>query len=232
MKRDRSGDPPKSAAELMADLQRDPAFLAREHERKGKQGEAVSEYRQAASELLKELSAEGFSVETVGELRHRQIEYQRAIPLLLRWLPRVSNPHVKEDIVRTLSVPWARPTAARALLEEFERPDAPAPLKWAIGNGLEVVADGSVVPDLLRIVRERRHGKAREMVVLALANAKGHAGVIETLIDLLDDSEVAVQATIALGKLGAAAARPHLEAVSKSAKGLLKKEAKRALEKL
>ena len=232
MKRNRTGDAPKSAAELMAELQRDPAFVSRERERARKQADITAEYRRAASELLNELSTMGLQVESVGSLRDEGLDYRKAIPLLVSWLSRASNPSVKEDIVRTLSVPSARPIAARALVAEFERPNTPDALKWAVGNALEVVADDSVIADLLRLARDRQQGKARQMVVVALGNAKMNGAVTEALIELLCDDEVAVHAAIALGRLGDVTARPHLEAIAKKSKGLLKKEAKRALDKL
>lgn len=233
MKRDRTGDAPKSAAELMAELQQDPAFMAREQERKHAQGRNVAEYREAAADLLKELAAAGFVVESVGELRHKRVDYRKAVPMLLSWLPRLTNAHVKEDVVRTLSVPCAQPMAARPLIVEFERPGASDALKWAIGNALEVVADDSVMPDLVRLARDQKHGKSREMAVLALGNASAVDGPhVDALIELLHDPQVAVQAAIALGKLEASSARPHLESIAREATGLLKKEAKKALAKL
>ena len=60
---------------------------------------------------------------------------------------------VKEAMVRALSVPFAR-GAAPMFVTEFERaaPDQDA-LKWALGNGLSVVADDAVFESVAGLLR-------------------------------------------------------------------------------
>jgi hypothetical protein len=81
----------------------------------------VARNRQDAAPIIAELREAGFSVESFRELLTKKLDFRAAIPLLLAWLPRVTNADVKESIVRTLSVPFARPIAARPLVEEFRR---------------------------------------------------------------------------------------------------------------
>jgi hypothetical protein len=228
--RNRSGDAPKAAAELMAELEQDPDFVARNEQRKREQEENIKEYRQAAAPVLAALSEIGFNVDSIGDLRRMRIKYERAVPVLLQWLPEITDPRVKEDIVRTLSVPWAQPCAARPLINEFERVADPTgtDLRWAIGNALEVVADESVLDELLRLAADRRYGRAREMVVLGLGKMKDPRAV-NVLIDLLFDEEVAGHAVMALGKLRATAARTHVERFLNHPKTWVRKEAKKAL---
>src|SRR5262245_44823998 len=136
--RDRSEDPPKSAAELMAELQQDPESIARMRAQQRQRRASVESYAHAAAPLLKDLAAIGFHLDTVGDLRHCRTEYRSAVSTLLHWLPRILDLNVKEDIVRTLSVPWAKPDAAWGLIEAFETADDPAQagLRLTIANGL------------------------------------------------------------------------------------------------
>jgi hypothetical protein len=116
--------------------------------------------------------------------------------VLLDVLPRVTLPAVEEAIVRPLTTPYARPDAARALLDEFRRTadaDRPA-LKWAIGNALSVVTTPAHADELLELAGDRRHGAGRGMVVERLGRISGDRRVEEMLIGLLDDPEVAFQA--------------------------------------
>jgi hypothetical protein len=230
MSRDRSGDRPKTAAELMAELQQDPEYVARERSPRQQQQENVQLYASAAEPVLADLEEGGFHVQSVGELRQSGAHYRKAIPTLLRWLPLVSYPPLKEDIVRALSVPWARPGASRALIEEFRRADdeASAGLSWAIANALEVVADDDVLDDLVRLVRDPGYGKAREMLALALGNMKSPRAV-SVLRELLRDDELVGHAVMALGKLGAAAALPDLEGLVQHPKKWVREEARSAL---
>ena len=115
---DRSKNPPKSAAELMTELRKDLKYTVRMQQREEQQRVNAENYSRAAEPVLKELGARGFRVNTIGELRQSNAEYRAAVPILLHWLSRISDPQVKEDIVRTLSVPWAKPAAAPAVVRK------------------------------------------------------------------------------------------------------------------
>ena len=186
--------------------------------------------------VLAELAEVGFPVASLTELRTSGMRYRPAVPVLLHWLPMVSDPVVKEDLVRALSVPWARPAAARPLIDEFVGVDDDADptgteLRWAIGNALSIVADDSVFDDLVRLVENRSFGKARQMVVLGLGRSK-RSEVVPLLIGLLDDDDVSGHAVKALAKLGAQDARPELERMVSDPRSWVRKEAQKALAKL
>ena len=113
--------------------------------------------------LLDELAEVGFPVVSLTELRTSGVRYRAAVPVLLWWLPVMSDRRVKEELVRALSVPWARPVAALPLIAEFGRVDERVDptgtgLRWAIGNALSVVADDSVFDELVRLVEVSHPG--------------------------------------------------------------------------
>lgn len=228
MTRDRSNDPPKSAADLMAELQRDPDFVRRARERTQQQDEHQTSYRRAIQPVLEELSAGGVWVTDLRELRTRDAtEYRGAVPVLLRWLNRVTDVAVKQDIVRTLSVPYAAPAAARPFVEEFRRATTGG-LRWAVANGLAVVADDGVFKDVAGLVTDARYGKAREMLAVALGNMQP-PGAVDVLINLLRDEDVAGHAAIALGKLRAFAALEPLKTLAPHRQEWVREEAKKAI---
>lgn len=230
LKRDRSKDAPKSAAELMAELNADPDYVARMRQRDRQQTENVDNYRRAAEPILLELAASGFKVQSLGELRHSGTEYPAAIPILLRWLPKVENAQVKEDLVRTLSVPWAAPEAVPVLISEFQKSDDQPHdgLRWAIANGLAVTADDAVFDQLVALVTDRKYGKEREMLALALGNCHDPRAV-DVLIALLTDEQVVGHAVMAIGKLKPRAARSHVQELLKHPKDWVRAEATKAL---
>jgi hypothetical protein len=88
--------------------------------------------------LLADLRAAGFAVDVVSDLFGKRFAYRRAVPILLKWLPRAGSESLREEIVRALSVKWARPAAAPALLELFPRVEDPGGLgsRWVIANAL------------------------------------------------------------------------------------------------
>jgi hypothetical protein len=221
-----------SAAMLMDQLAKDPEHLRRMQIQKDAQREASEQHRHATLPIIEGLKAAGFSVDSLDELRSSGVPYKAAIPVLLKWLSLVAESGSKESIVRALSVPWAKPIAARPLVDEFKKqPEGMSSLKWAIGNALAVVAENSITDDLFEITRDKRHGKAREMVVVALGNLSDPRAV-EVLMNLLDDDEVCGHAIIALANLKAREAVPQIERFTKHPKPWLRKEAKKAISKL
>ncbi len=230
MKRDRSKDAPKSAAELMAELNADPDYVARMRQRDRQEAENVDSYRRAAEPILRELAASGFNVQSLGELRYSGAEYPAAVPHLVRWLPKVENAQLKQDLVRTLSVPWAAPEAVPALILEFQRSDGQQRegLRWAIANALAATVDDVVLDQLVALVTDRKYGKAREMLALALGNCRDPRAV-DVLIALLADDQVVGHAVMALGKLKPKAARSHVQELLKHPKDWIRAEATKTL---
>jgi hypothetical protein len=222
-----------SAADLLKQLQADPTFVAQAEERDKIRRDVIRDNREAAAPVIAELVALGFSIESLAELRDRGTECGAAVPVLMRWLPEVQNLDVKQDIVRCLSIPSARPRAAPVLIAEFRnsRDETPTGLRWAIGNALDVVADDSVFDDMVELAKERAYGKAREMVVLALGNMTDPRAP-RVLVDLLANDEVAGHAIMALGKLRAVSARSNVEQFLRHPREWIRKEAKRAIERI
>jgi HEAT repeat protein len=219
----------KTAGELAAELRQDPDFMARQRENLERELSNRRMYREAASPLLAELASVGYPVRTVGELRQLGREYGTAVPVLSRWLSRIEDRYVKEDVIRSLSVPWARP-AAQALIEEYRTvtDDTGTGLRWAIGNALETIADDRVFDDVASLAKDQSYGRAREMVVAALGNMHDRRA-LPLLLELANDPAVAPYALIGLGKLGAEEARPVVSRFLDHPEAWVRREAKRAL---
>lgn len=232
MSLDRTGDPPKSADELMTELERDPEYQARIAAKERVRLARVAQNREDAAPVIADLRRAGFEVDSVRELLTKKLDFRKAIPLLLGWLPRIANADVKESIVRTISVPFAKPVAARPLAEEFRRTqEGAASLRWAIGNALDVVADDSVADDMIELAKDRRYGKAREMVVSGLGNLSD-VRVVPVLLELLKEEDVCGHALAALAKLKPPSARPYIEPFLKHAKPHVRSAAKKALARI
>jgi HEAT repeat protein len=227
---------PKSARELADELHGSPDWAARASAIEHKRLANVRRYASAAKPLLSELRAAGYTVGSVAELLHGWGRYEDAIPILVSWLPRINYPALREDVVRALSVPWAR-QALPALIKAFRTvpPDQDpngTGLRWAIGNALEILADKSSLPELIELARDASFGRARQMVVLGLAKPRDPRA-IETLVELLDDEDVAGYAAMALGRLRAKQARVPLERLaSEGSLPWIRSEAAKALAKI
>jgi HEAT repeat protein len=192
--------------------------------------------REEEDKLVTEaLNRLGMDVASVFDLMKWKQPYSAAVPILLEHLPKVQDSGIKEGIIRVLTTKEARGQAGPALITEF-RATAPGQradltLKWAIGNALSIVANDSDFADLVELVKDKQHGRSREMLAVALGNMRNPAAV-NVLIELLNDEEVAGHALMGLAKLKAQEARSHIVPFLAHPKAWVRKEASRALAKL
>jgi len=211
-------------------------------------------FRALSKPIIDELSGLGYHVESLGELRHQGKPWKSALPALLRWLPKIDNPDVKEEIVRCLSVPWLGNTGTALLIEEFKKyaPILPNPtnprvdnqlrelpqeerkigpffsLAWAIGNALSIVDVKGFENQIIELCRNPAYGMSRQMLVLGLARFHS-AGAEDAALKLLDDETVKLHAIIALGKMKSRRALRELENLLTEKKPGIRREARKAI---
>ena len=104
-------------------------------------------------------------------------------------------------------------------------------LKWAIGNTLEILATDKYADELISLASDKKHGSARQMIVVGLGRLKSPQ-VVDVLIGLLDDEEVCGHAVMALGKLKAIKSAPKLKALREHPKRWIKTEVNKALKRM
>ncbi|MDE1946606.1 MAG: hypothetical protein KGI23_01835 [Patescibacteria group bacterium] len=161
--------------------------------------------------------------------------YPAAVPVLLEHLPSVQDMGIKEGIVRALTVKEARGKAGSALVAEFRAvppsPNANIGLKWAIANALSVVSTDAIFGDIVALVKDKQHGKSREMLAVALGNMRNPAAV-DVLIELLNDDEVAGHALMALRRLKAHKALAYIERFVSHPKSWIRSETLKTIKDL
>jgi hypothetical protein len=221
-----------TASDLIIQQQSDPVFAARQKNLAERRSNLIAHRKLIEAPIVNDLKNAGFVFDSIDELRRSGISYPLAIPILLHWLSLITDSHVKESIVRTLSVPFAKPLASQALINEFKKISLnEAHLKWAIGNALSITAENSIANELYDVALDARHGKSREMIVLALGNISEPCA-IEVLIKLLEDDEVCGHAIKALAKLKAQKAFKKIEFFLNHPKTWIRNEAIKAIKKL
>ena len=219
--------------------------------------ERVQKYLAIVGPLLEELTKLGYEINTLDDLRHQGKPWKTALPVLLRWLPRIEDPSVKESIVRCLSVPWVGNKATAELIEEFKKyaPILPKPtnpwvgnrlreipeeekklgpyfsLAWAIGNALSIVDVKGFERQFIELCRNPKWGAARQMLVLGLGRLQSSEAEI-TALDLLNDEQVQVHAIGALGKIKSKRALFELEKLLTDKRAAIRKEARKAIAKV
>lgn len=229
----------RTAGEVLDELEQNPEYVEAQRQETARREANRRRYAEAAAGVLRDLEAAGFSVATMADLRRRGVGNRRAVPTLVKWLPKITYLPLKRDLIVTLGSSWARPAAARPLVEEFRRinpaedEEPGTDVRWTIGDALDRVADESVLDDLIEIATDTRHGYHRGLVVTALGRMrKARQRVLPVLLELLNDPEVGPHAVIGLGKLKAPEARPAIERFLDHPDPWVRTETKRALAKL
>lgn len=195
-----------------------------------------------AEPLLAALEAAG--IDTVdfgrfGEAAFTTFDFDRAVPILVDWLPRIDDPRVKDAMVRSLTGQrTARGEGTRRLIAEFRRPEyaEETSLRWAIGNALATLAGPADADAIIELLRNASSGMSRQMLCDALSRTKDPRRV-DVLIDLIDDDTVAGHAILALRRIGRGTfplperTRPMLEALlaRRSATEFAQRQARAAL---
>ena len=163
----------RTAGELQELLLADPEYQARKREIEAELQKGLAERKAAEAPLVKALNERGaVCVESVWQLVNSPEQYPQAIPILLEHLQRPYPDDVLEGIARALAVPDA--IVGWPLLLRLFRDSGEQRLngvKTAIGCALAAAATERVVPDLIELVRDRRHGEHRIVFLEALANS-------------------------------------------------------------
>jgi hypothetical protein len=226
----------KSHQEVVRQVINSPQFRALQEERYLELKDHIEALRNAEAPLLAELAEAGFDVDTVQDLYQRRYDYRAAIPILLKWLPRVEYPTAKTLIARALEDRWARPQAAKPLIREFRKitdttESDVSVLKDAIACALEVVADDSVFDDIVELVHDVTHHDRSGPLVASLGRMKDPRAV-DVLIELLGDETLTVWALIGLRRLAPEGCRAHVEPFLASSNRAWRNEAKKLIAKL
>lgn len=119
-----------------------------------------STFREAAAPVLTELEQAGLRLERLVDLQHVRLP-KETVDMLLKWLPRVEHPGVKETIARGVADPRARPLAAPVLIAEYRRPENDSyGVQEALGVALGVTARDESFDDLVELIRIPARGPA------------------------------------------------------------------------
>jgi HEAT repeat protein len=181
--------------------------------------------------VLNTLRNAGLHIEDIHEFVNGSTPAE-AVPLLIELLPLLDDNAIKEGVVRALGDKVARGAAARPLMAELRRLRSTMPmLRWTIANSLVEVVEPSDFDEIRSFVGDESLGKAREMLVVALAKTN-HPNAVTELARLTHDEALAGHIVMAVGDLRAAQMRPFVEQQLNSDKAWVRKEAKKALRRL
>jgi len=210
MARKKSGS--MTAAELQSELANDPEYQAMLREKEARRAALDAELAQDEAPLVQELRDAGVHViltripweeyegapRSVWDLVNTDASYPDAIPILVKHLQGDHREQTKEGIARALTVPEARGIATRTLIDEFSKTDdQESQFKWVLGAAIAETATPDTVSQIVELIRDKRHGKARDMLPLA-CQLMPKAEAESFLQEVVDDPDVRRNAIKAL----------------------------------
>jgi hypothetical protein len=159
-----------TAAEHMALLQKDPAWVARNAESEARLKERLEQSRREQAKLLADLKDAGVQVVSVWDLVNTADKYPAAIPVLLRHLAVPYSKRIKEGIVRALTVDYAGSDVLCELIRQFreQTDDSANSLKWVLGNAISQAAKPGDAETVIGLAIDPAHGEARDMITQRL----------------------------------------------------------------
>jgi HEAT repeat protein len=185
-----------------------------------------------------ELRKVGFKISGLFDLVNFKQPDCSYINLLLELLDseKITDPIIKDGIIRAVTVRKAKGIAEEKLLEYYQSLNTEKEkelIGWSIGNWFEHLYSDSYFDQIKKISTDKNNGMSRQMFVLALGKTKKYKSESEKLLlELTFDNQVALHAVIALGKLKSANSIEHLIELTTDNNKTVKKEAIKALKKI
>jgi FOG: HEAT repeat len=186
--------------------------------------------------IYKELENAGVNTAKYNSLLAISEPYPKAIPVFIDFLQNeeFDSIRTKEMLVRTLTVKGAKGLANETFVSEYHKyPEEGLfeSYRWAIGNAFTVIITSKDEGNIIDIVSNKNNGKSRQMFVYALKAIKS-IRVENTLIDLLNDSDVTGHAIYALGSMKSQKAKAKIEFFLNNKSAYIRRNAKTALRKI
>jgi HEAT repeat protein len=154
-----------TAAELMAELEKDPTYLEKRRRREEERRRQEEDHARAEVPILQELREAGVSVGSVWDFVNAASADMRSLPILLDHLQRPYPEAVREGIARAMAVPAAK--FAWPVLVKLYGQESEERVKDALAVALSNIADDEVLDDLVGLARDPRHGGSRILLLSA-----------------------------------------------------------------
>lgn len=183
----------RTAAELMAELEADPEWVAARDAEERQLERDEAELRRQQVPLLADLSAVGIHVTDVWDLVNTSEPYPAALPVLVQHLHLDYAEPIREGIARALAVPDAVPFWDQ-VMKLFRAADpGDVRIYQGLGVALSGMATRSRLAEVRAVLRDRRLGPARGFFLRTLTRLRA-PDRWEVIGDLFDDPEIGAEA--------------------------------------
>jgi len=189
-----------TAAELMAELNANPVFVAARRSEQEERDRREAEWQRAENPLVEDLRAAGFNVNSAWDLVNTSTPYPAALPILLGHLPRDYPDAVREGIARALATPVAR-FGWGTFVEMFRR-ETSKRARSGLAVAIAATADDTVLEELIALASDRAYGPSRLLLLRALERSRD-ARARTALEGLASDPELTKEVAVILKRVAA-----------------------------
>ena len=180
---------PKSAGELMKELESDQDYRAAVAERDRKLAQVEQELSRAEQPVVRALSEVGVQVESVWDLVNTSSDYSGAVPVLEDHLRDASYPdRVREGIARSLSFPKAA-AAWPTIIDLYRSTTDSFDLQQGLAAAMAGTVTEATLDELVTEARRDAHGESRLILLLGLQRLRSPAAT-RALEGFADDPEL------------------------------------------
>lgn len=210
----------KTVEEVLADYEADPQWRAEQEEYEREVDQRVAKLRAEERPIVQELRAAGFKVKSVegfyDRLTGRINTPQGALSILLKHLDRAYSSELRHELAMGFATATARPywnDIKRRFVEESDDH-----VKQGFGNAVYKIAlaDKSLLPEVIGLMKNRRIGHVRSFLVEVLTRFSRDSRAQQALHDLKDDPDLK-------GEIGRYFHQRELRNRSKARKGASKR---------
>lgn len=156
----------RTAGELVAQLNADPAFAAKRASEEADRQRRAAELRRAEEPLVAALRDVGFAVNSVWDLVNTATPYPAALPVLLEHLQRPYPGPIREGIARAMAVADAR--FAWDVLTRLYGAEQDTRAKDGLAVAIAAAADDDMLDDVIALVGDVKQGESRVLLLSAL----------------------------------------------------------------
>jgi len=150
-----------TAAELLAQLESDPEWVARRDQRNAEMARVTAQHHQAEAPLVEALREAGLEVESAWDLVNTATPYPAALPILLEHVGRPYPDAVRDGIARALAVGPDAKFGWDHLVELYRAEPAGTGAKDGLAVALSAIADSETVEEVVELVGDPVHGTSR-----------------------------------------------------------------------
>lgn len=163
----------KKGGKTVEEILTDPQVQAHLAASAVKIAEGEAKARRETVALRTDLAAVGVYIDLIWDLVNTRTSYPASIPVLLEHLRRPYDDRTREGIARALTDKAAKPFVDELIYLFRVEDDARSHhVKWAIGNALTVAAGPGKLNEIISLIMDAAHGKARTALVPILRRSK------------------------------------------------------------